>query len=52
MHVRAMEGGEVPVGLSEGGNRGTEEYYLSWGKVAPNTKVTEYSVPVSFVRGL
>ena len=29
----------------EGGNRGTEEYYLCWGTVAPNSTVAESSVP-------
>ena len=39
-------GGDGPEGLLEGGNMGTEADYYAWVKVTPNTKVTEYSVPV------
>ena len=35
-----------------GGGRGDEAGYCGWGKISPNIKGTDYSVPVASVRGL
>ena len=52
MHVPEGEGGEVPGGLSEGGEQGERGDLFLWEKVAPNIKGKEYIVSVAYVWGL